>query len=46
MVALSAFASCTRKVSSGSTCVSPLTETGTFFVVSPGAKVSVPPVLE
>jgi hypothetical protein len=46
MFALSAFASWTRKVSSGSTTVSPLTETVTFFVVSPGAKVSVPPVGE
>ncbi len=32
------------KVSSASTAVSPLTGTGTVFVVSPAAKVSVPEV--
>jgi hypothetical protein len=45
-VAFTSFVNCTRNVSSGSSCVSPLTETETFFVVSPGANVSVPPVAE
>jgi hypothetical protein len=45
-VALAAFVSWTKNVSSGSIWVSPLTETLTCFVFSPGSKVSVPPALE
>jgi hypothetical protein len=45
-VAFAAFVSSTKKDSSLSISVSPLTETVTCFVTSPGANVSVPPVAE